>query len=172
MSVATKPASVRITEDMAAEQRLTVTDAELAEEIEIYVDMREGDMKGYDREVLLEAALRLRKVFSELPEPPQFFCDVVVISDGENNRYPERQGPLQEKARLALAYGFTLRAIGFGIDHNQLSRDLGFDPSAGVTVPATQEGIREVWRQTSQTFTGTIMHATTGGGFRSTPPSK
>ena len=59
MSVATKPASVRITEDMAAEQRLTVTDAELAEEIEIYVDMREGDMKGYDREVLLEAALRL-----------------------------------------------------------------------------------------------------------------
>lgn len=90
------------------------------------------------------------------PTPPTFRATIVVLSDGEDNRSPDRKIPGQDKAAQARQLGFTLRAIGVGIDHVTLSRDLGFDPGLGVTVAATAAGMHHASVIISQSMTGTI----------------
>ena len=105
----------------------------------------------------LSLALGFRDALERRGDGTRLVCNVVVLSDGRDNRSLDRQHGLQVKAQTAREHGFVLQAMGFGIGHEELSCDLGFDPARGVTVPATAEGMHTVTTATSESFAHSMI---------------
>ncbi len=104
---------------------------------------------------------------------PVVTCSVVVLSDGGDNMSLDRQYSVQQKAAIARARGFVLRAIGIGISHYELSLALGFDVRHGVTVQPTQAGMDEATTMVSRTFSHTLSGTVIGvDGHTFRGPSK
>lgn len=76
---------------------------------------------------------------------------VAVFSDGEDNQSPKPHYPvaLQKESSRALQLGLGLKAIGIGIDGQQLARDMGFPEQDAVTVEASSHGIDEATTHTT-----------------------
>lgn len=104
----------------------------------------------------LDLALTFKDGLARGGQDTKLVCNVIVFSDGDDNRSPERQAGLRRKARQAIDLGFKLRAIGIGISHEALARQLGFRVQDGLTVSADTAGFRTASKEVSMTFTGSM----------------
>ncbi len=113
----------------------------------------------------LRQALEIQ-AFADRVHGIKIHTSLSVITDGDDlhSRMPHaRELTFAQHAKDAK---FDLMAIGIGIDHKRLARNLGFDPRNCHTVDATAAGVRRATHMTSVMFSHTMM----GVQPQDTPP--